>query len=66
MELGNEHEVINKPVDTVAVCVKVGVPNTFAPVLNVIFARVRKDCLRRMLYLRQTSSSKYTRRYRAW
>jgi len=51
--------VINKPVDTVAVCVKVGIPNSFTPVLNVIFTRVRKDCLPRMLYLRRASSSKY-------
>lgn len=58
-KLSHKNNVIDKPVDTVATCAKVRVPDSFAPVLDILLGRIRKDCLPRMLHLREASSSKY-------
>ena len=55
----NKRNVVNQAVGTVAVCTKVRIPHSFTPVLDGLLARVRKDCLPRMLHLRECSSSKY-------
>jgi hypothetical protein len=60
-KLSNKYNVVNQPVDTVAVCTKVRIPNLFTPVLDGLLVRVRKDCLPRMLHLRECSSSKLPR-----
>ncbi len=58
-KLSNQHNVVNQPVETVATCTKVRIPHSFTSVLDGLLVRVRKDCLPRMLYLRECSSSKY-------
>ena len=58
-ELYDEDDVENQPMDAVATCCVVGVPDAFAPVLDVLLSRTRKDVLPRMLHLRECSSSKY-------
>jgi len=58
-KLGHEHDVVNQSVDTVATCTKVRIPDAFTSVLDGLLVRVRKDCLPRMLHLRECSSSKY-------
>ena len=58
-KLRNKHNVVEKFVDTVTTCAKVRVPDAFTPVLDVLLHRVRKDCIPRMLHLREASSSKY-------
>ena len=58
-KLGHKNNVIDEPVDTVATCTKVCVPDSFASVLDGLLVRVRKDVLPRMLHLRECSSSKY-------
>ena len=55
----NNHNGVNQPVETVAICTKIRIPNLFTPVLDGLLVRVRKDCLPRLLYLRECSSSKY-------
>jgi hypothetical protein len=45
MKLGHKDNMVDKPVDTVATCAKVRVPDAFAPILNILLSRVRKDCL---------------------
>jgi len=58
-KLSHKNNVVDKPVDTVATCAKIRVPDAFAPVLDILLSRIRKDCLPRMLHLREASSSKY-------
>ena len=58
-ELYDEDDVEDKPMDTVATCCVVSVPDSFAPVLDVLLLRVRKYVLPRMLHLRECSSSKF-------
>jgi len=58
-EFGHKHKMVDKPVDTVATCTKIRIPDAFTPVLDSLLVRVRKDCLPRMLHLRECSSSKY-------
>lgn len=58
-EFYDENDVENQPMDTVATCCVIGVPDSFAPVLDVLLVRTRKDVLPRMLHLRECSSSKY-------
>ncbi len=58
-KLSSKRNVVNQPVETVATCTKVRIPHSFTPVLDGLLVRVRKDCLPRMLYLRECSSSKY-------
>ena len=58
-KLGHKDKMVDKPVDTVATCTKIRIPDAFTPVLDRLLVRVRKDCLPRMLHLRECSSSKY-------
>jgi hypothetical protein len=58
-KLSNKRNLVNQPVDTVATCTKVRIPNSFTSVLDGFLVRVREDCLPRMLHLRECSSSKY-------
>jgi putative transposase len=58
-ELDHQDDVIDEPKDTVATCAVISVPDSFAPVLDVLLIRTRKDVLPRMLHLRECSSSKY-------
>jgi hypothetical protein len=51
--------VINQPVETLATCTKIRIPHSFTSVLDRLLVRVRKDCLPRLLYLRECSSSKH-------
>ena len=44
-KLSHKNNVVDKPVDTVATCAKVRVPNSFTPVLDGLLVRIRKDCL---------------------
>ena len=58
-KLGHKHKMVDKPVDTVATCTKVRIPDAFTSILDVLLLRVREDCIPRMLHLREASSSKY-------
>lgn len=44
-KLGHKHKMVDKPVDTVATCTKVRIPDAFTAVLDSLLVRVRKDCL---------------------
>ena len=44
-KLSHEDDVVNEFVDTVATCAKIRVPDSFAPVLDILLGRIRKDCL---------------------
>jgi len=57
-KLSDKHNLIDKPVDTVATCAKVRIPDAFTPVLDGLLVRVRGG-LPRMLHLRECSSCKH-------
>ena len=44
-KFGHKHKMVDKPVDTVATCTKVRIPDAFTPVLDGLLVRIRKDCL---------------------
>ncbi len=58
-ELDYQDNVIDEPKDTVATCAVISIPDSFAPVLDVLLLRTRQHVLPRMLHLRECSSSKY-------